>query len=250
MSAGAENRSGTETNAFDGELVVAIDGPSGSGKTSVSRAVARRLGLAFLDTGAMYRALTWYCLDSGLDLAAATAAADEKLASDVVEAAVELPLIMGLDPEHETVEVDGQDITAVIRDPRISAAVSAVATNTAARAVLVERQRRLIEQTGRRVVAEGRDITTVVAPDATARILLTASPEARMGRRGHQLGGTQTDADLHRQVVQRDARDSTVVDFMTAAAGVTTVDSTELDFAQTVDAVIDVIRASKSNTAK
>ncbi|OMH36920.1 cytidylate kinase [Tersicoccus sp. Bi-70] len=249
MSASADDRNGTETDAFDGELVVAIDGPSGSGKTSVSRAVAQRLGLQFLDTGAMYRALTWYCLDSGIDLTAATAAADEKLASDVVEAAVELPLTMGLDPEHETVEVDGQDITAAIRDPRISGAVSAVATNTAARAVLVERQRRIIEQTGRRVVAEGRDITTVVAPDATARILLTASPEARMGRRGHQLGGTQSKDELHEQVVQRDAKDSTVVDFMTAADGVTTVDSTELDFEQTVDAVIDVIRASKAGAA-
>ncbi|MEH0108899.1 (d)CMP kinase [Tersicoccus sp. MR15.9] len=249
MSASAE-QSGGQSSEFDGELVVAIDGPSGSGKTSVSRAVAQRLGLQFLDTGAMYRALTWYCLDSGLDLTAATAAGDEKLAADVVEAAVELPLTMHLDPEHETVEVDGQDVTAAIRDPRISGAVSVVATNVAARAVLVERQRRLIEQTGRRVVAEGRDITTVVAPDATARILLTASPEARMGRRGHQLGGTQSRADLHEQVLERDAKDSTVVDFMTAADGVTTVDSTELDFEQTVDAVIDVIRGSKVVPAK
>jgi cytidylate kinase len=213
-------------------LVVAIDGPSGSGKSSVSKEVARRLRLAYLDTGAMYRALTWYCLDSGTDL-------DD---GGAVEAAAEsLPLDISTSPLEEYVRVGGTDVTLAIREPSISAAVSAVATTLGARTELIRRQRELIEKHHRRMVVEGRDITTVVAPHAEVRMLLTASEEARLRRRGIQLGGSQTAEQLAAQVTQRDAKDSTVVNFTRAADGVVTLDSSELDFAETVEAALGIV---------
>jgi len=214
------------------ELVVAVDGPSGSGKSSVSKEVARRFGLAYLDTGAMYRALTWWCLESGVDLADAAA---------VAAAARDLPLQQGTDPDRESVLVAGTDVGAEIRGARVTEAVSAVATNPHARAALVARQQAVIAGSGRRIVAEGRDITTVVAPDADARILLTADERARMARRGLQNGGPQDAERLRAQVVGRDARDSAVVNFTEAADGVVTIDSSDLTVEQTVQAVMDVV---------
>ncbi|MET1035550.1 MAG: (d)CMP kinase [Arthrobacter sp.] len=213
------------------QLVVAIDGPSGSGKSSVSREAARRLGAAYLDTGAMYRAVTWHCLDAGTDLHDAAAVAAAVRAAD---------LFISTDPDSEEVLIHGTDVTRTIREPFVSEAVSAVATNLAARGELVRRQRALIAGHAR-IVAEGRDITTVVAPEAQARILLTASEEARLRRRGLQLGGGQSGDDLHRQVVARDAKDSTVTNFTTASDGVVTLDSSDLDFEQTVQAVLRVV---------
>jgi cytidylate kinase len=213
-------------------LVVAIDGPSGSGKSSVSKEVARRLRLAYLDTGAMYRALTWFCLHTGTDLEDASA----------VEAAAEnLPLEISTSPMEDFVRVAGTDVTLAIREPSISAAVSAVATTLGARTELIRRQRELIEKHHRRMVVEGRDITTVVAPHAEVRMLLTASEEARLRRRGIQLGGSQNAEQLAEQVTGRDARDSTVVNFTRAADGVVTLDSSDLDFGETVDAALSIV---------
>ncbi len=213
-------------------LVVAIDGPSGSGKSSVSKEVARRLHLAYLDTGAMYRALTWFCVTNGVDLS--DAAAVEQSSRDLV-------LELSTTPQEDFVRVDGTDVTDAIREPAISAAVSAVATTLGARTELIRRQRELIERHHRRMVVEGRDITTVVAPGAEVRMLLTASEEARLRRRGIQLGGTQNAEQLAAQVTQRDAKDSTVVNFTQAADGVVTLDSSELDFAETVDAALVIV---------
>jgi len=221
-------------------LVVAIDGPSGSGKSSVSKEVARRLRLAYLDTGAMYRALTWFCLDSGTDL-------DD---GEAIEAAAEgLQLEISTSPQEEYVRVGGVDITEAIREPAISAAVSAVATTLGARTELIRRQRELIEKHHRRMVVEGRDITTVVAPHAEVRMLLTASEEARLRRRGIQLGGSQNAEQLAAQVTARDAKDSTVVNFTQAADGVVTLDSSDLDFAQTVDAALGIVHKVINHTA-
>src|SRR4249919_1085972 len=142
-------------------LVVAVDGPSGSGKSSVSREVARRLGLRYLDTGAMYRALTWWAIERGAD------PADQR---EVARLAAELPLEIGTTTDSTRVLVAGHDVSAAIREPRISAAVSAVATNLEVRAELVRRQREIAAAGG--IVIEGRDITTVVAPDADVRVLL------------------------------------------------------------------------------
>ena len=212
-------------------LVVAVDGPSGSGKSSVSKEVARRFGLAYLDTGAMYRAVTWWCLESGVDLSDPDA---------VTEATRTVPLRMGTDPDVESIEVAGRDVRAEIRGDRVTDHVSAVATTIPAREVLVALQRRIIEESGERIVAEGRDITTVVAPDADVRILLTASEAARMLRRGKQLGAAAS-ANLADQVVGRDARDSAVVNFTDAQDGVYLLDSSDLTREQTVQGVIDLV---------
>jgi cytidylate kinase len=218
--------------AAAGPLVVAVDGPSGSGKSSVSREVARRLGLAFLDTGAMYRALTWWCLERGIDLADAEA---------VAAASRALPLEMGTDPDAPTVAVDGTDVSAAIRATAISERVSRVATNLQVRAELLRRQRELLRASPRGTVAEGRDITTVVAPDADVRVLLTASPEVRAARRARQLPDVHHET-VARAIAERDAKDSQVVDFLEAADGVTTLDSTDLDFDGTVDALVGLVQ--------
>ncbi len=227
-------------------LTIAIDGPSGSGKSTVARAVARRLGIGFLDTGAMYRALTWWCLERGLDLADADA---------VAEAAAALPLRRGTDPEAPTVHVDGTDVGAAIRTSEVSTAVSAVATNRAVRPVLQQLQRdlmaRIAEQTGG-VVAEGRDVTTVVAPDARVRVLLTASEEARLRRRSTELHGASDAAAVEAtrdQVVRRDRDDSTVSAFTEAAEGVELVDTSDLTLDESIEAVLDVVAQVTSDEA-
>jgi CMP/dCMP kinase len=218
-------------------LVVAIDGPSGSGKSSVAKAVAARLGLQYLDTGAMYRALTWWVLDQGID------PADASQAERVAELAVDLPLDLDTTPAATHVTVGGTDVTGPIRESRISAAVSAVATNLDVRAELVRRQREYAARGA--VVIEGRDITTVVAPDADVRVLLTADENARLARRALQDHG-RDDADAIAAtlstVVHRDAADSTVAAFTEAADGVTVVDSSALTLEETVESVLDVVR--------
>ncbi len=220
--------------------MVAIDGPSGSGKSSVSRRVATRLGLSFLDTGAIYRALTWWCLEQGCD------PADPANRDAVAELARSLPLAMGTDPADPTVTVDGRDVARAIRAPRIATAVSAVATNLEVREELRGLQRRLIAADPRGTVAEGRDITTVVAPDADVRILLTADEQARLARRAAELHGRtdQSALDATRdQVVRRDRDDSSVSSFMSAADGVLTIDSSALSLEQVVDAVLAEVAA-------
>ncbi len=224
-------------------LVIAIDGPSGVGKSSVSKAVAQRLHLAYLDTGAMYRALTWWCVQQGLDL-------QDELA--VASAAKALPLLMGTDPDAPSVGVGGVRIDEAIRATAISESVSKVATNLAVRAEMRLRQRALIAQSVQNsggLVAEGRDITTVIAPDADVRILLTATQEARLTRRAKELHGDDDHAAVdatHDQIVRRDKDDSTVSEFMKAAPGVTLVDTSNLDFRQSVAAVLGVVRARGS----
>ena len=225
----------TRDDVAPAPLVVAVDGPSGSGKSSVSKAVARRLGAAYLDTGAMYRAVAWHCLHEGVDLADAEA---------VAAAAVAMDLDQSTDPDVEAVRVGGTDVTEAIRGPEVTDTVSTVAVVIPVREELHRRQRAAIAAAGR-MVAEGRDITTVVAPDAHARVLLTASEAVRTARRSGQLaaaGETGVDAGtLHRQAAGRDARDATVSTFDRPADGVALVDSTELDFEQTVAAVLAAV---------
>lgn len=215
---------------------VAVDGPAGSGKSSVSKAAARRLGYAFLDTGAAYRALAWHVTATGVDTADA---------ASVVAALDTFDYRIGTDPEGYTVHVGDVDVTDAIRDPGISAVVSQVARVPEVRAHLTAMFRAImLAEPKPGIIAEGRDITTVVAPDAPARILLTAAESVRMARRSAELVGHSA-AQTGEQLQARDAADSKVVDFMNAADGVTTVDSTELDFDATVDAVVQVIRDSQ-----
>ena len=169
-----------------GPLVIAIDGPSGSGKSSTARGVAERLGLAFLDTGAMYRATTWLALQEGVDLEDQAAVA--RLLS---HASMEIDQ----DPRRPAIAINGVDVSEAIRAPEVSAAVSAVAANLKIRADLVARQKNLIAEAVDGIVAEGRDITTVVAPDADVRVLLVADPAARVARRHAELAEHEMDVD-------------------------------------------------------
>jgi cytidylate kinase len=224
-------------------FVIAIDGPSGSGKSSVSKQVSRTLDFAFLDTGAMYRALTWWCLHEGIDL-------DDPEA--VTRAATAFPLTIGTDPDAPTVHVGGIDVASAIRETRISEQVSKVATVVPVREILRRLQRRLISDAGAAkggVVAEGRDITTVVAPDAPVRILLTASEQARLARRSKELHGVADAASVaatRTQIIDRDRVDGTVAQFTVAADGVTTVDTSDLDFDQSVDTVLQIVTAARA----
>ena len=210
-------------------LIIAIDGPSGSGKSSTSKEVARRLGVGYLDTGAMYRAVAVAFLDANIPttdragIIATTQAAD---------------IDISLDPDDFWVRVNGRDVTTEIREPRVAAVVSAVSTIPECRENLVARQRALMESAPNGVVAEGRDITTVVYPDADLRILITASPEVRLLRRRGDVGAKLSEADLRDQVLRRDSDDSALVDFMTPAPGVTLLDTSDLTFEQAVATVV------------
>lgn len=224
--------SAADASATDAHKFIAIDGPAGSGKSSVSKAVARALGFGYLDTGSAYRALAWHVLDRG---------ADTEDPEAVRTAAADFPLTLGLDPDERTVLVGDVEVTEAIRDPRVSGAVSGVARVPEVRAQVNELFRRLVSESSYpAVVVEGRDIATVVAPDAPVRILLTAAPEVRAARRAGELAGENA-AAVAAALHKRDASDSAVVDFLNAAEGVEVVDSTELDFPQTIDAVLTVI---------
>jgi cytidylate kinase len=218
-------------------IVVAIDGPAGSGKSSVSRAAARMLEFDYQDTGAAYRALAWSCLAQGVDTGDASAVIDQLSG---------FAYGIGVDPDDYFVRVDGFDVTESIREPRVTEVVSAVARIPEVRAYLIELFRGIIvDSTKAGMIVEGRDITTVVAPDADVRILLTASEQVRMARRSSELAG-ESAAKTAAQLASRDAQDSRVVDFMNAADGVITLDSTDLDFDHTVDAVVALVRAKQT----
>lgn len=223
----------------DERVVVAVDGPSGSGKSSVSRAAARVLGFDYLDTGAAYRSLAWLALERGIDMHDAGA---------VLALLDDFDVGLSLDPDDTAVRVGEVDVSSEIRGPRVSAAVSSVARIPQVREWLNARFRMLMEHgdvAARRggVVAEGRDITTVVAPDARVRVLLTAEESVRQGRRASELGESNVSAI----VTQRDAEDMKVVDFMNAAPGVLVLDSTDLSFDDTVAALVDLISSASGD---
>ena len=218
-------------------LVVAIDGPSGSGKSSTARAVAQRLGLSYLDTGAMYRAVTWLALDQRLDRSDPAA---------VAAAAREADIRLSLDPQRFRISINGTDVTEAIRAPAVSAAVSSIATNLQVRADLVGRQQHIIAEAAGGIVAEGRDITTVVVPDAQVKVLLVADPAARVARRHAELGQRVDHAAVTDQVIRRDRDDSAVAQFDRPSAGVTVIDSTELTLDQVVETICDLAGVTTS----
>ncbi|MEI8412020.1 MULTISPECIES: (d)CMP kinase [unclassified Kribbella] len=212
-------------------MIIAVDGPSGSGKSSTARGVATRLGLRYLDTGATYRAVTWSALEYGLDL-------DDTAA--VAQRCRELRLEVSTDPSKQYVIADDIDVTAAIREPRISETVSKIATNLDVRKELIRRQRAIIDdaQPTGGIVVEGRDIATVVAPDAELKVHLTADQDARLARRGAELeAGAVTHEQLRDQIVRRDADDATVSQFLVASDGAVTVDSTHLSLEEVIDVI-------------
>ena len=215
-------------------LVIAIDGPSGSGKSSTARGVARRLGLNYLDTGAMYRAVTILYRELGLspDQADATAAA-------IAEHDFHFPT----DVDDQRIVLDGRDISEAIRGPEVSSSVSQVATMIPVRLALQQLQRDLITAAGPGIVVEGRDMTTVVAPDADLRILLVADPVARMQRREDQLQGALTKDQLEDQILRRDRDDSAVADFTKPADGVMLIDSTYMNLDDVITTICRLVPA-------
>ena len=212
--------------------VIAIDGPAGSGKSSVSREVARRIHGGYLDTGAAYRALAWAWLSGEIS----------NLLEQPMTALENFSYSISLDPNDYWVKVGSEDVTDKIRQTSVAEKVSEVARIPEVRTFMKDLTRRLVRESAyESVVVEGRDITTVVAPDAEVRILLTASEAVRLKRRASELGSEDL-ARVSRQVSDRDALDLKVIDFMTPADGVTLVDSTDLDFEQTVSAVLNLTR--------
>lgn len=225
--------SGRQERGFRGQ--VTLDGPSGTGKSSVARTVAARLEAAYLDTGAMYRAATVAVLDAGVDVDDADAVAH------VVGAAT---IEVGTTAAEELVLVDGTDVAERIRSAEVTRAVSPVSAVPAVRRQLVDQQRALVAAADA-VVVEGRDIGTVVLPEATCKIYLTAAPEVRAERRAGQLGLTEADeiAELAADLRRRDEYDSSRADSpLRPAADAIVVDSTDLDRDAVVERVVELAR--------
>ena len=218
-------------------VVVAMDGPSGSGKSSTSRGVASRLGLRYLDTGAMFRAITWWMLQHHVDL-------DDP---DAIAAhAFDPVLVSGTDPAQPTITVDGTDVAGPIRTQEVTAAVSAVSAVPRVRARLLQEQRAIIGDGG--IVVEGRDIGTVVAPDAPVKVYLTADADARAARRTAELAGATVEA-THRDLLRRDKADSgRVAAPLAMAEDAHHIDTTPYSLDEVVDQVIALVHRVQETT--
>jgi cytidylate kinase len=211
-------------------LVIAVDGTSGSGKSSTSRGVADRLGLRYLDTGAMYRAMTWWMLEHAVDVHDASA----------VAARVEEPeIVSGTDPLTPTISLDGADVGEEIRSDVVNAHVSPVATVPEVRARLIALQRSVIRKSlddGVGIVVEGRDIGTAVWPDADLKLYVTADPAARAARRALEEGGSDA-AAVRASLESRDHIDSTRGG-LAVPEGATHLDTTPYTLAEAIDEVV------------
>ena len=216
-------------------LVVAVDGPSGSGKSTVARGAALALGLRYLDTGAMYRAVTLWMLEHNIDLTDT---------DSVVKHGIGLRIDIGTDPAAQFVLVDGVDVTARIRSRRVSNAVSLVASIPQIRQFLRAMQRQIISEAEAEaggIVAEGRDIGTVVAPQAIVKVFLTASEQARAERRTAETAGPAGDADLtRREQAKRDRLDAPQTQ---QAADAVEIDATELGQADVIAQIVKLARS-------
>jgi cytidylate kinase len=214
-------------------FVVAVDGPSGSGKSSTAREVARRLGLRYLDTGAMYRALTWWMLQHDVPV-------DDP---DAVAAHCDKPeIVAGTDPAAPTIHIDGADVAVEIRTPEVTHAVSPVSAVPQVRHRLVDLQRRVVEQAPEGIVVEGRDIGTVVCPDAPLKVFMTAASAARAARRNAELTGAEvTVQQTEESLARRDRIDSgrTAAPLLQADDAVL-LDTTELTLDEAVETIVDL----------
>jgi cytidylate kinase len=225
------------TGSTPSTVVVAIDGPAGSGKSSTARGVARAAGLRYLDTGALYRAMTWWMLERGIDVEDA----------DAVATVCHEPRIgITTSPDVVVVSVDDADVSEAIREPRVARAVSAVSRVPQVREALVERQRRIIGDGG--IVVEGRDIGTVVAPHADLKVFLVASDDERARRRAGDLGRGTTGAGLEatrEALARRDHLDSTrSTSPLAKADDAVEIDTTALSLVEVVDEIVQRIEGA------
>ncbi|MFB8270364.1 (d)CMP kinase [Streptomyces sp. NPDC055955] len=229
----------TAASAAPAAVIVAIDGPSGTGKSSTSKAVAAQLGLSYLDTGAQYRAITWWMVNNGIDLTDPTAVAAVVGKAEIVS---------GTDPSDPTITVDGVDVAGPIRTTEVTSKVSAVSAVPEVRARITELQRTIAASAGEGIVVEGRDIGTTVLPDADLKIFLTASPEARAARRSGELKGADVKA-TQEALIKRDTADSSrKTSPLAKADDAVEVDTSELTLQQVIECVVTLIgekRAAK-----
>ena len=220
-------------------LVIAVDGPSGSGKSSAARGAARALGLRYLDTGAMYRALTWWLL---------ARRADVTDAATVAASATGPAIAVGTDPDQPFVTVDGADVSVSIRGRPVTNAVSAVASVPEVRRHLIAQQREIIAKACAEaggIVAEGRDIGTVVAPNAAVKVFLTANETARARRRAADLAGDPA-ATVELTLAEQARRDRLDAPQTERAADAVPIDSTTLDLADVVGTIVALAGAARA----
>ncbi|MBL0778446.1 MULTISPECIES: (d)CMP kinase [Streptomyces] len=221
-------------------IIVAIDGPSGTGKSSTSKAVATALGLRYLDTGAQYRAITWWMVENGIDTADAEAVAD---------AAAKPEIVSGTDPLAPTITVDGIDVSGPIRTQEVTSKVSAVSAVPRVRTLITELQRSIAAGAEGGILVEGRDIGTTVLPDADLKVFLTASPEARAARRSGELKGKEaTDLAATREaLLRRDAADSgRKTSPLAKADDAVEVDTSDLTLQQVIECVVTLVEEKRA----
>lgn len=213
------------------QIIVAIDGPSGAGKSTIARSLARRLGFTYIDTGAMYRAVALWALRAGIDL-------------DDLHRLEQLALAAEIEFNGEAVLLNGEDVTTAIREPQVTDAASKVAIAPGVRKAMREQQRRIAATHS--VVMEGRDIGTVVFPEAQVKIFLDADPEVRAGRRAKETGAAV--AEVARDLAERDERDRSRREApLTQAPDAEYVDSTGLAPAEVEEAILKIVRRKTSN---
>ena len=213
-------------------IVIAIDGPSGSGKSTVARAVAKDLGWSYLDTGSMYRAMTWYIQDLGIPLTAV---------EEIVVAAANAQILPSTDPVLPGIHVGETDVSDAIRGPEVTSGVSAVSAIPAIRAELVGLQRKIASQAGTGIVLEGRDIGSVVMPNAHLKLFITANAKTRAQRRATEVGADVTETQV--SILQRDQADSTrATSPLEMAPDAILIDTTEMQLGDVIDRVLTLIK--------
>jgi cytidylate kinase len=218
-------------------VIVAIDGPSGTGKSSTSKAVAAKLGLSYLDTGAQYRAITWWMISNGIDTSDP---------AEIAVAAAKPVIVSGTDPSAPTITVDGEDAAGPIRTQEVTSKVSAVSAVPEVRALITQLQRGIAASAAQGIVVEGRDIGTTVLPDADLKVFLTASPEARAARRSGEIKGSDVTA-TREALIKRDAADSSrKTSPLAKADDAVEVDTTELTLDQVIECVVTLIEEKQA----
>ncbi|MER6012809.1 (d)CMP kinase [Streptomyces bluensis] len=218
-------------------VIVAIDGPSGTGKSSTSKAVATQLGLRYLDTGAQYRAITWWMVNNGIDIEDPSA---------IAAVAGKPEIVSGTDPSAPSIAVDGTDVAGPIRTQEVTSRVSAVSAVPEVRTRITELQRSIAAGAENGIVVEGRDIGTTVLPDADLKIFLTASPEARAARRNGELKGADVNA-TREALLKRDAADSSrKTSPLAKADDAVEVDTSDLTLQQVIECVVTLVEEKRA----
>lgn len=214
-------------------MVIAVDGPSGSGKSSISKESANRLGFNFLDTGAMYRSVTWFCVTENLD--------KENLIIERINNK-DFKLDISTDPLKDQVKVNDEDVSKIIREDEITSQVSHFAAMPKIRQFLVSKQRELVKASNSGIIVEGRDIGSVVLPEADFKIFITANDDVRAKRRAIQIDSNENDVLVAQR--KRDLLDSSrKVSPLVIPDGAVILDNSDLDFEQSVEKFIEIVSA-------